>query len=74
MGHNLKSRIEELIPVYQAEYILSVNIETKKHWKSTYFERVCLEQRWPNFDRYSEYSFEPWLGSIKENQFSNSFS
>ena len=31
----IKSRIEELIP----EYVLDVNIETKVHQKSTYFQK-----------------------------------
>ena len=45
MGHDLKSRVEGLIPVYQAKYISDVNIETKEHWKSMYFEKVGLEQK-----------------------------
>ena len=66
MGHDLKSRI--------AKYVLDVNIETKEHWKSTYFDKVGLKQRWANFDMYFEYSFERWSGSTKENMFYNLFS
>ena len=74
IGRDLKRGIEELVPVYQAKYVLDVNIETKEHLKSTYFEKVGLEQRWTNFDKCLEYSFEPWSGSTKENRFYNSFS
>ena len=45
IGLDLKRGIEELIPVYQAKYVLDVNSETKEHLKSTYFEKVSLEQR-----------------------------
>ena len=69
-----QSGIEELIPVYRAKYVLDVNIETKEHWKSMYFEKVGLKQRWTNSDKSFEYSFEPWSGSTKENIFYNSFS
>ena len=51
IGHDLKSGIEELVPVHQAKHALDVNIETKEHWKSTYFEKAGLKQRWTNCDK-----------------------
>ena len=54
MGHDLKNRIEELIPVYNVKY----STETLEYWKLTYFEKADLEQCWTNFDKYFAYAFK----------------